>query len=173
MLFRSRGIEKLVDVRSADPATLEAAVGSLAAWLQQLALGIDDRPVVSEHEPKSSGSENTFAQDLTDLNEIRREVEEMARDAARWLVRRELFARTVTIKVRYDDFSTITRSHTESATRDEPNIVARAIMLLDRTDAGQRPVRLLGVSVHNLSDTPWVVDDEQPTLPFEEEQFER
>src|SRR5690349_22353810 len=102
--LRARGVEKLVDVRSADPAILEAAVGSLAGWLQQLAQGIDDRPVVSEHEPKSSGSENTFATDLVDFDEIKTHVAAMARDVAAWLLRRNLYARTVTIKVRYDDF---------------------------------------------------------------------
>jgi len=74
----------------------------------------------------------------------------MAADAARWLVRRELLARTVTIKVRYSDFTTITRSHTAPPTRDEAGLVERAVRLLDRTEAGRRPVRLLGVSVHNL-----------------------
>src|SRR5215203_4013122 len=64
--LRARGIEKLVDVRSADPEALRETVGSLAEWLQQLANGIDDRLVVAEHEPKSSGSENTFEHDLTD-----------------------------------------------------------------------------------------------------------
>ena len=89
-------------------------VGSLAEWLQQLAHGIDDRPVVAEHEAKSSGSENTFATDLTDIAEIRRGNREMARHgAAGW--KRDLYARTVTIKVRYNDFTTITRSHTEPA----------------------------------------------------------
>ena len=76
----------------------------------------------------------------------------MARSTASWLAKRELFARTVTIKVRYSDFTTITRSHTETATRDESSLVSRAVALLDRTEAGQRPVRLLGVSVHNLCD---------------------
>src|SRR5262245_41599793 len=85
--LRARGIDKLVDIRTADPAVLRETVGSLAEWLLQLAQGIDDRPVVSEHEPKSSGSENTFARDLTDLDEIRRELQEMACDAAAWLVR--------------------------------------------------------------------------------------
>src|SRR5690606_16053483 len=94
--LRAHGIEKLVDVRAADPAKLHEAVGSLAEWLQQLAQGIDDRPVVAEWEPKSSGSENTFAQDLTEIAEIRTEVAAMARDAAAWLARKELFARTVT-----------------------------------------------------------------------------
>ena len=65
--LRARGIDKLIDVRAADPTVLRDAVGSLADWLQQLARGHDDRPVVAEHEPKSSGSENTFERDLTDL----------------------------------------------------------------------------------------------------------
>jgi DNA polymerase-4 len=63
--LRERGIEKLTDVRAADPERLREAVGSLAEWLQRLSQGIDDRPVVSERETKSSGSENTFERDLT------------------------------------------------------------------------------------------------------------
>ncbi len=104
--LRARGIEKLVDVRTADPQLLRDAVGSLAEWLEQLARGIDERPVVAEHDPKSSGSESTFAHDLTDIGEIRTEIDSMARDAAAWLERNALYARTVTIKVRYSDFTT-------------------------------------------------------------------
>jgi DNA polymerase-4 len=166
--LRAKGIEKLIDVRATSADALREAVGSLADWLQQLARGEDDRPVVSEHEPKSSGSENTFAQDLTDAAEIREEIAAMARDAATWLAKRALYARTVTIKVRYHDFTTITRSHTEPATRDEEHIMRRAIALLDKTEAGARPVRLLGVSVHNLSETPFVPpEDPQARLPFD------
>jgi DNA polymerase-4 len=166
--LRAAGIEKLIDVRAADARVLQDTVGSLAEWLQQLARGEDDRPVVAGHEPKSSGSENTFAQDLTDVQDIRDEIAAMARDAAAWLLKRALYARTVTIKVRYHDFTTITRSHTEDATRDEENIVRRAVALLDRTDAGRTAVRLLGVSVHNLSETPFVAPgNPQPRLPFE------
>lgn len=170
--LRARGIATLMDVRSADPVTLRETIGSLGDWLQQLARGIDDRPVVSDHEPKSSGSENTFATDLTDIAEIKAAIQEMARDAAAWLVRRELYARTVSIKVRYQDFITTTRSHTVEATRDEAQIVARAVDLLDRTEAGRRPVRLLGVSVHNLCSEPTSTPRPRarnvpPRLPFE------
>jgi DNA polymerase-4 len=166
--LREKGIEKLTDVRSADPKALHEAVGSLATWLQQLARGIDDRPVINEYEPKSSGSENTFVTDLTNIDEIRHEVDVMARDACAWLARKDLLAGTVTIKVRYSDFTTITRSHSEAPTREETSISRRAIALLQRTEAGQRPVRLLGVSVHNLRD-PYQSDEdpEQPGLPFE------
>src|SRR5260221_42694 len=111
--LRDHGIEKLVDIRTTDPDMLRDIVGSLADWLLQLARGEDDRAVISEHEPKSSGSEKTFAQDLTDIGEMQSEVEAMARDAAAWLTKRALYARTVTIKVRYHDFTTITRSHTD------------------------------------------------------------
>jgi DNA polymerase-4 len=150
--LRDHGIARLVDVRTADQALLRSVVGGYAESLVQMSKGIDDRPVTPDRPWKSSGSENTFPVDLTDVDEIRRQIEGMARSSARWLTRQELLARTVTIKVRYSDFTTITRSHSERpATRDERALVSRALTLLDRTEAGRRPVRLLGVSVHNLS----------------------
>jgi DNA polymerase IV len=164
--LRARGIERLVDVRATDATDLRDIVGSLAEWLQQLANGIDDRPVVPNRESKSSGSENTYPEDLTDLSTIRHEITEMAADAVRWLATKTLLARTVTIKVRYSDFSTITRSHTTIATRDLAAIVSRAVQLLERTEAGTRPVRLLGVSVHNFcGDIDAVVGPDR--LPFD------
>jgi DNA polymerase-4 len=169
--LRERGIERLVDVRTADLMQLRAAVGSLADWLRQLALGIDDRPVVSHRETKSSGSENTYPEDLTDLSVIRDEVAEMAAGAADWLTRKPLQARTVTLKVRYSDFTTITRSHTAQPSRDATSIVARAVQLLERTEAGRRPVRLLGVSVHNLCEDAQVADAVD-RLPFERDSFD-
>src|SRR5262249_16373539 len=105
----ARGIESLIDVRTADLNVLRETVGSLAEWLQQLARGVDDRPVVPNRRAKSSGSENTFVEDLTDIDRIRAEIAEMTGQAIAWLARKRLLARTVTIKVRYDDFTTITR----------------------------------------------------------------
>ena len=75
----------------------------------------------------------------------------MARQSAAWLARKELLARTVTIKVRYADFTTVTRSHSSAPTRDPEEIVARALTLLERTEAGRRPIRLLGAGVHGLA----------------------
>ena len=99
---------------------------------------------------KSSSSECTYAEDLTDVVQMRGEIAEMAGHNARWLRKRGLLARTVTIKVRYDDFSTITRSHSTAPTDNEADIVRRAVALLEKTDAQTRPVRLLGAGVHNL-----------------------
>jgi DNA polymerase-4 len=165
--LRERGIERLVDVRTVDPNVLRDAVGSQAEWLRQLADGIDDRAVEPNRETKSSGSENTYSHDLTDINEIRQEIDAMARDAAEWLEKKQLLCRTVTIKVRYSDFTTITRSHSRTpAWRDAEDIAQRAVRLLDRTDAAGRPVRLLGVSVHNLEDPSAPFEAEKPMLPF-------
>jgi len=161
--LRAKGIERLVDVRAADPHLLHDTVGSLADWLRQLANGVDDRPVVPNREAKSSGSENTYPEDLVDLETIRVEVAEMAGHAIAWLARKQLLARTVTLKVRYGDFTTITRSHTALPTRDEADLTARAVRLLEKTEAGARPVRLLGVSVHNFCGEN---ADEADRLPF-------
>jgi DNA polymerase IV len=163
--LRQRGIDRLVDVRSADESVLREAVGSQADWLRQLADGRDDRPVVPNRAAKSCGSENTFSTDLTELGEIQAAIDGMARDDAAWLEKKSLLCRTVTIKVRYSDFTTITRSQSQTPpTRDSDEIAARALALLDRTEAGRRPVRLLGVSVHNLCDPNQAHVDE--ALPF-------
>jgi DNA polymerase-4 len=164
--LRERGINRLLDVRTADVAVLRAAVGSMADWLLKLATGEDDRPVEPNRPSKSSSSECTYAEDLTDLERIRAEVAEMARDNAAWLRRKALLARTVTIKVRYDDFTTITRSHSHPPTDDADEIVRRALELLAKTDAGARPVRLLGAGVHNFTTR----EDQagRGVLPFDE-----
>jgi DNA polymerase-4 len=153
--LRSAGLTKLTDVRTVDSSRLRELVGSLADWLLQLAQGIDERRVEPHRESKSSGSEHTFAHDLVELDAIQAEVARLANYQAQWLERRALYARTVTIKVRYSDFTTITRSHSEKPpTRDAARIIERATALLNRTDAGERPVRLLGVSVHGLTEVP-------------------
>jgi DNA polymerase IV len=163
--LRAIGIERLVDIRTAEMPLLQRTVGSHADWRRQLASGHDDRPVVADRPAKSCGTENTYPRDLTDLNAMREAIGEMARDDAAWLERKVLWARTVTIKVRYDDFTTITRSHSAPPSRDGEALAARAVALLDKTDAGRRPVRLLGVSVHNL-----VSDDalDDGRLPFDQ-----
>jgi DNA polymerase-4 len=166
--LRARGIERLTDVRAADTAILRETVGSLADWLRQLANGIDDRPVVPHRDAKSSGSENTYPDDLTDVSVIREEIADMAVRAVAWLARKSLLARTVTIKVRYSDFTTITRSHTGPPTRMEAEVTATALQLLERTQAGTRPVRLLGVSVHNFCPEDGPAHAPGGRLPFED-----
>jgi len=150
--LRQHGIAKLTDIRARSQAELEAAVGSLAPWLIDLAHGRDERRVEPNRPSKSSSSERTYATDLSGMSEIRQELDRMAREVAAWLQQRAITARTVTIKVRYDNFTTVTRSHSTPQMTDDPEAIgARALALLAKTEAGTRPVRLLGVGVHNLS----------------------
>jgi len=107
--------------------------------------------VTPDRESKSSSTENTYAEDLVELETIRAELERMARENADWLVRRKLEARTITIKVRYADFTTVTRSHTLSRPTCDADVISSwAAELLHRTQAGRRPVRLLGARVNGL-----------------------
>src|SRR5438445_382415 len=111
----------------------------------------DPRPVVSNRPYKSISCEETYARDLSDFQEMASELERMSGQLAASLSRKRLRARTVTIKVRYADFTTVTRSHTaESASNSEKYITDCARTLLARTDAASRPVRLLGVGAHGL-----------------------
>jgi DNA polymerase-4 len=170
--LRAAGIVRLVDVRAQEDGALAALVGSMAGWLRDLANGVDERAVQPHRVMKSSGSERTYTEDLTDLGTIQSEVAKMAEAAARWLEKREILARTVTLKLRYKDFRTITRSHTAPPTRDPASIIDRAVQLVDKTDAGSTPVRLLGVSVHGLGTEeafaePVPEPDAGPRLPFE------
>ena len=159
--LRAAGIERLFDVRTADAATLQKIVGSWAESLRRLSFGDDPRAVDPNRERKSIGCEETYAKDLADFETIRREVDALARHAAGILERKRLFARTVTLKLRYADFETITRSETRTpATRSPEEIAARASGLLAKTEASGRPVRLLGVSLHGLCDKP-----EEPAVP--------
>jgi DNA polymerase-4 len=149
--LRGIGIQRLVDVRGADPALLARTVGNLADWLRRLAHGDDPREVTPDRPWKSVSAETTYAADLRDPAAIHGELGRLAGRVAVSLQGKHLRARTVTIKVRYADFSTVTRSHTDdSPTCDAGAIGQRAVLLLGRTAAATRPVRLLGVGTHGL-----------------------
>lgn len=119
--------------------------------LWEFAQGIDERPVETHSERKSLGTENTYTVDLRDLAEMDEEIGRMAVEVATGLARRELAACTVTLKVRYDDFTTLTRSRTFTfPVHTAVPIAAAACDLLRKTEAPSRPVRLLGVTASNL-----------------------
>jgi DNA polymerase-4 len=149
--LRALGIERAVDLRSFDAERLHAELGSLAEWLRQLAYGEDPRPVVPHRDAKSASSETTYEKDLDDVGEMRAELARLARETAGWLEAHRLAGRTVTIKVRYADFTTVTRSHTLSRPTSDADVIASwATELLGRTQAGPRKVRLLGARVSGL-----------------------
>jgi DNA polymerase-4 len=151
--LHAAGIRMLVDVRSADDTLLRRTVGSLADWLKRLARGDDPREVRPDRPWKSISAETTYPEDLANLAEVRAEVDRLARRVARSLEKKNLYARTVTLKLRYADFTTVTRSHTAPATRAADAFASRAVALVDRTEAARRPVRLLGVGAHELQNS--------------------
>jgi DNA polymerase-4 len=165
--LRKHGIDKLTDLRSKSLDDLTAIVGSHAQWLIDLAHGRDDRPVEPNRPSKSAGSEETYAEDIESIDVVRREIDQLARGVAEWLERTAIKARTVTIKVRYNDFTTITRSQSGDYTNDADDFVSRAVKLLEKTEAGHRPIRLLGVSAHNFDRDRGQADEEiEGRLPF-------
>ena len=95
-------------------------------------------------------------------------MQSLARHAAGILARKGLLARTVVLKLRYFNFETITRSQTRPPTASVEEIAARASELLEKTEAGPRPVRLLGVSLHGLCED----SDDSPELPGRVDQLD-
>lgn len=146
------GIRWISQLRQAPGAVLVGRLGKHGRYLQQLAAGVDDRPVEDRRERKSLGKETTFSQDLRDPDAVKGEVDRLARVVADGLLRRHLAACTVTLKVRYGDFSTMTRSRTVRTPTAEGAVLAGiSRALLERTEALRRPVRLLGVAASALS----------------------
>lgn len=147
------GIRTIGDVADKSPEWLTSVFGRSGPEFGRLALGEDDRPVVAHREPKSLSSENTFAQDVSDPEVLLGEIEAQADDVARRLRSHEAMARTVVLKLRYGDFTTLTRSHTSlRPVESAPEIAALARLLVEKTDFPRRAVRLVGVGVSGLID---------------------
>jgi DNA polymerase-4 len=150
--LHSLGLRKAIDVRTCQPAILEASLGKFGLFLYGLAQGIDPRPVESDWDPKSRGSETTFDKDLLEIPRLKQVLEDLSTEVSEDLRTMGRLARTVTLKVRYSDFTTITRSRTVGRPLDEAVRIAEiaAELLVDSTEAGRVPVRLLGVSASHL-----------------------
>ncbi|HEY8523319.1 MAG TPA: DNA polymerase IV [Acidimicrobiales bacterium] len=151
--LESLGVRTVGDIAALPEATLVSRLGAAhGRHLSRLAHGIDPRPVVPEQPAKSVGHEETFPTDHHDRAPLQRELVRMADAVAGRLRRHRLGGRTVTIKVRFGDFRTITRSTTVAVPLDEGPAIARAARaLLDAVDIAPG-VRLLGVSVSGLVD---------------------
>ncbi|MGH2697739.1 MAG: Y-family DNA polymerase, partial [Actinomycetota bacterium] len=150
------GLKSVGDVAAIPRRTLERAVGdSLGSHLHRLANGIDDRPVIPHEPAKSVGSEETFGSDLDDTATILREVLRLADRTASRLREKGMCGRTVTLKVRFSNFKTITRSRTLAAELDTAAEIYAAVKeLYSRLDPQRPRIRLLGVSVSSLAAGP-------------------
>lgn len=135
---------------------LRSMVGSFGERLKNLAAGIDDRPVEVGDEVKSISSEETFLHDTADRPILRRCLREQAEQIAAKLKRRHLDAQTVQVKVRYSDFTTLTRQVTvEEPLAEAAQIYRLGCFLLGRERLVSRPLRLLGLGVSTLRETSW------------------
>jgi DNA polymerase-4 len=149
------GIRTGADLRAQSLAVLQQHFGKSAAWYLGIANGQDDRPVVANRQRKSSGSETTFERDLTAPDDIEAGVSAMAADVWGWCEQAVAFRRTVTVKVKFDDFRQVTRSRSFPTTISRQELLRQISVELVRTVLPtKKGIRLLGVSVSNFDQLP-------------------
>jgi DNA polymerase-4 len=147
--LEAMGLQTIGQLAAVPAEFLEARFGPSARSLQDLAHGRDDRAVEPFAPPKSMGAEETFGRDHRDTERLAATLREQAERVARELRAGGYAGRCVTLKLRFADFSTLTRRHTDDPTQDGLAIYRRARTLLDRIPLRQ-PVRLIGLSVSSL-----------------------
>ncbi len=154
-VFERLGIRTIGQLRQYPMEVLQSRFGISGEHLWQLAHGIDDRKVVPEREAKSISNETTFEKDIDDLDFLRAWLVELTEQVGWRLRRNGLRCRTVQLKVRFADFSTITRSQTLA----EPTAITRELwnaadeILCRKLPAGHLPVRLLGMGASSIDDS--------------------
>jgi DNA polymerase-4 len=159
--FERLGITTIGQLRAYTPRLLQQHFGNFAAQLWLLAHGNDERPVVSEQEAKSVSQETTFARDIGDREVLRAWLLDLTGQVA-WRLRRQgLKGRTVQIKVRLADFSTLTRAQTLAQPTDITDEIWRAALRLfeQRLPRPLPPLRLIGVGVSGFDAAPAAQDD--------------
>ena len=146
------GMRTIGDLRRAAAADLKLAVGDEADRYLRLAQGLDDRPVVPDRAAKSIGHEQTFEVDVADAAHVRSVLFEQVEQVARRVRMHSFYARTITLKIRYGQFETITRSATLDEPTDSTDLLWKTTAgIFDRWVAsGFRPVRLIGMHVSGL-----------------------
>jgi len=145
------GVETIGDLSRIAVEVLAKNFGKHGVLLHELSLGIDEREVMPEQEAKSIGREDTYPEDLVDMETIKKELLSLATRVAERIRRHGVKGKTVALKVKYLDFTLITRAVTlDHGTDDGGEIYRSVLALLPKTEAGKRPVRLLGIAVSNL-----------------------
>ena len=149
------GLRTIGDLARAPIDQLRRLLGAWADVARELARGLDDRPLEPAREAKSVSAEQTFPRDLYDVTEMTRALAGLSSEVARRLRGEDVKARTVTIKVRFGDFRTITRqTRLEESTDRAEAIKRKAWKLLDTVDRGGQGIRLLGIRATGLERRP-------------------
>jgi DNA polymerase-4 len=156
------GICTLAGLRAHDPVALERAFGPrMGRWLPARARFEDETPIAVVRETKSQSAETTFDVDVADHGEMAAHVAALAKELCRRLRSRDLEGRTIGIKVRLDDWTNVSRSHTVEEPTNDPDVVTPVALDLLRAYAPPRPVRLLGVRVASFTSVE-VTEPEPP-----------
>ncbi|MBM3125785.1 MAG: DNA polymerase IV [Chloroflexi bacterium] len=145
------GIQTIGDIAGWPENELVRIFGENGRDLWRHARGMDDRPIVTEYEVKSVSQETTFSTDIRDDKKLENTLRELAVQVGRQLRRNDLAGRTVKLKVRWPDFTTITRQVTlPSATDQDDEIIRSGIKLLRAVRKPNQPVRLIGIGVSGI-----------------------
>ncbi|HET8984917.1 MAG TPA: DNA polymerase IV [Trueperaceae bacterium] len=152
--MRALGIRTGAELKAAGAEKLMREFGKMGQFFHDMANGRDDRPVVPDRERKSISSETTFDEDLTDTDQIDEVLCALCEDVSSHMTRHGLAARTATVKLRYADFRTVTRSRTVGwgEVRDRDTLLRLARSLTFESERPQLPIRLLGVTVSHLGE---------------------
>lgn len=146
------GIYTGADLKKLSEVQLQTEFGATGSYYYQVARGVDKRPVRASRQRKSLGNETTFEHNLLDKKEIWQTLQNIASTLEGYLQNKSLLAYTLTLKLRYSDFTIITRSKT----RKQPyvsceDICAELPELLRKTEVGRRPIRLIGITLAKLA----------------------
>jgi DNA polymerase-4 len=146
-------IRTIGDLRRASEATLARLLGDDAERCRNLAYGRDDRVVVTDSEAKQISQENTFGVNIAEPEAVRNELLEQVQHVARRLRKNKLRAGGVTLKIRFGEFKTITRSRTLDTPTDQTDLLWNVTKeIFDEWAANNFvPVRLIGMAARNLS----------------------
>lgn len=147
------GINTIGDIQDLPPGWLEDKVGSAGRLFWELAHGIDRRTVEPGRERKSLGREETFPQDINDITCLEKLIAQFAAELCKTLRREELLAASITIKLRYSNFKTITRSKSITPCNSDIIVTQIAGELLHHSYNNKQPLRLFGLSLGHLSPT--------------------
>lgn len=146
------GIHTIGDLADYDPGELRRLFGKNGHDLSSHARGIDDSPIVTHHEPKSYSQEVTFARDVSDEQRLRRTLHEMTEQLGQYLRESGYTGATVKLKIRWPDFTTLTRQMTLAVpTNKDSYILAAALTLFEKVWSRGKAVRLIGVGITGLS----------------------
>ena len=152
LILSRLNIHTFRELRQTPVEVLEKKIGKHGVKIHLLAIGIDERDVIPDHDVKSIGHEQTFSQDIISLNVTQKELLALTNKVARRMRHKGLKGKTITLKVKYFDFVQITRSATLPKYIDDGfEIYSVACRLLKKTEVTKKPIRLLGISLSQLS----------------------